>query len=100
MPSLLVPAYHLPTHFHLISTEIVSELQLYAVEKWLVDRARHTPLLLVYTGDPAHTVQLDELQTDDQAAWDTVIHLYRRDGAKPKETPNGVLMLTSLAHFR
>ncbi|KAH6914895.1 hypothetical protein BKA70DRAFT_1141133 [Coprinopsis sp. MPI-PUGE-AT-0042] len=100
MPSLLVPASQLPPHFHLQSTSIVTELQLYAVEKWLVDRARHTPLLLVYTGDPLHTVPLDELQTDDRNAWDTLIHLYRRDGAKPKDTPNGVLMLTSLAHFR
>jgi hypothetical protein len=55
-------------------------------------------------------------QKDAQAEWDKALHHLRRDGARPKEvrssspslsfhsnpfqTPHGVLMATSLAHFR
>ncbi|EFI27709.1 hypothetical protein CC1G_14634 [Coprinopsis cinerea okayama7 len=101
MPSLLVPtATHIPINFSKRQSLNLPQFQLYAVEKWLVDRSRQSSLLLVFTGDPNHTVSLDELVTDDDAAWDAAIHAYRRDGAKPKQTQNGVLMVTSLAHFR
>ncbi|KAG5652466.1 hypothetical protein H0H81_004962 [Sphagnurus paluster] len=38
--------------------------------------------------------------SDAQSEWDKAIQYLRRDGARPKETPHGVLMATSLAHFR
>ncbi|KAH0587538.1 hypothetical protein H2248_006318 [Termitomyces sp. 'cryptogamus'] len=36
---------------------------------------------------------------DAQAQWTTALDHLRRDGARPKQTPHGVLMATSLAHF-
>ncbi|KAI0719537.1 hypothetical protein C8T65DRAFT_635688 [Cerioporus squamosus] len=35
-----------------------------------------------------------------QSAWDDAIRNLRRDGARPKETEKGILMVTSLANFR
>ncbi|KAG6919418.1 hypothetical protein DXG01_006301 [Tephrocybe rancida] len=85
----------------------VSGYQMYAVEKWMVERNRPVTVLLVYTGDPSHMVSvfalspLPELSpTEAQAEWDKALTHLRRDGARSKETPHGVLMATSLAHFR
>ncbi|KAG6817424.1 hypothetical protein H0H87_009069 [Tephrocybe sp. NHM501043] len=84
----------------------VAGYQMYAVERWLVERSP-TPVLLVYTGDPAHSVDVAALSPapdlaphDAQLEWDRALQLLRRDGARPKQTPDGVLMATSLAHFR
>ncbi|KDR83721.1 hypothetical protein GALMADRAFT_150799 [Galerina marginata CBS 339.88] len=73
--------------------------QLYAVEKWIVQR-RQLVLLVVYTGNPAHSVALRPLVPDSDAVWDDTLALLRADGARPKRTAHGVLMVTSLAHFR
>ncbi|KAF9462668.1 hypothetical protein BDZ94DRAFT_1194337 [Collybia nuda] len=80
---------------------------MYAVEKWIVERNRPTTVLAVYTGDPTHTISLTAFAPsptlsphDAQAQWDSAIQILRRDGARPKQTPHGVLMATSLAHFR
>ncbi|TFK28727.1 hypothetical protein FA15DRAFT_664761, partial [Coprinopsis marcescibilis] len=100
MPSLLVPTTQSRPAFTKSTSVDLRQFQLYAVEKWLVDRNRHTHFLLVYTADPAHTVPLDQLTTDDDDAWDALVQAFRRDGAKPKHTPHGTLMATSLAHFR
>lgn len=52
----------LPFRFDVVSTELIVEgYQLYAVEKWLVDRDRPVVTLTVYTGDPAHKVRLSML---------------------------------------
>ncbi|KIK97154.1 hypothetical protein PAXRUDRAFT_136907 [Paxillus rubicundulus Ve08.2h10] len=94
--------------------EIVTErmeltgYQVYAVEKWIVERARPVTVLTVYTGDPLHkivvtalspvsTMTYPEAEAEFKAA---VHHLRKQDGARPKEIPQGTLMVTSLAHFR
>ncbi|CAA7259773.1 unnamed protein product [Cyclocybe aegerita] len=98
---LLLPPHALPpAHFAPSQDQIeITGYQLYAVEKWIVER-KNIPILVVYTGDPAHRVSLTALTPDPPTAWDAAITLLRADGAKPKKTPHGVLMVTSLAHFR
>ncbi|RXW25248.1 hypothetical protein EST38_g606 [Candolleomyces aberdarensis] len=78
----------------------VAEYQMYAVEKWIVDRSRPIQVLLVYTGDPSHSITLSSYDPTSQDEYDKALHQLRRDGARPKQTPHGVLMATSLAHFR
>ena len=98
----------LPLKFQIAQTDIlIPGYQLYAVEKWIVERNRPVSLLVVYTGDPAHNITLTALvpaphlsQSDALAQWEQAILHLRADGAKPKQTPHGVLMVTSLAHFR
>jgi hypothetical protein len=100
----------LPFRFDVVSTELVVEgYQLYAVEKWLVDRERPIVTLTVYTGDPTHKVRVyavrlldpahltlrqitvsvlapsGSLSPQDAAAeWDRALLLLRRDGARPR----------------
>jgi hypothetical protein len=98
----------LPLNFQIVSNNIlIPGYQLYAVEKRIVERNRPVSLLVVYTGDSTHTITLTALvpaphlsQSDSLAQWDQAILHLRADGAKPKQTPHGVLMVTSLAHFR
>jgi hypothetical protein len=98
----------LPLNFQIATNDVlISGYQLYAVEKWIVERNRPVSLLVVYTGNPAHTITLTALvsapylsPSDTLAQWDQAILHLRADGAKPKQTPHGVLMVTSLAHFR
>ncbi|KAG6854767.1 hypothetical protein C0991_001194 [Blastosporella zonata] len=109
---LLLPATQnslsIPLRFHISNNNLhVHGYQMYAVEKWILERNRPVTVLLVYTGDPAHKISvfalspLPELSpTEAQAEWDKALQHLRRDGARPKETPHGVLMATSLAHFR
>ncbi|KAF6762132.1 hypothetical protein DFP72DRAFT_957982 [Ephemerocybe angulata] len=78
----------------------VQEYQMYAVEKWIVDRSRPINVLLVYTGDPSHRITLSKYTPKTRQDYDDAVHHLRRDGARPKQTPHGVLMVTSLAHFR
>ncbi|OJA18986.1 hypothetical protein AZE42_00374 [Rhizopogon vesiculosus] len=81
--------------------------QMYAVEKWIVERVRPVTVLTVYTGDPAHKITVTVLKpaghlTSQEADAELklcVQHL-RKDGARPKQTPLGILMVTSLANFR
>ncbi|KAF8974543.1 hypothetical protein BDZ97DRAFT_33783 [Flammula alnicola] len=105
---LLLPHHFIPQNNFLKTRQQIeiSQYQLYAVEKWILERRQHH-LLVVYTGHPHHNITLDAFQpnpdlssADAQAAWDTTIALLRADGAKPKQTPYGILMVTSLAHFR
>ncbi|KAH7929471.1 hypothetical protein BV22DRAFT_1002592 [Leucogyrophana mollusca] len=81
--------------------------QMYAVEKWIVERTRPVTVLTVYTGDPQHTITVTALSpistltpAEAQIEWNSAVHHLRRDGARPKQTPLGTLMVTSLAHFR
>lgn len=98
----------LPLNFHIVTNDIlIPGYQLYAVEKRIVERNRPVSLLVVYTGDPTHTITVTALvpaphlsQSDFLAQWDQAILHLRADGAKPKQTPHGVLMVTSLAHYR
>ncbi|KAF5388112.1 hypothetical protein D9615_000428 [Tricholomella constricta] len=121
--TLLIPATQYPPHphclgiplrFHLVHHDLkVHGYQMYAVEKWIVERNRPVTVLAVYTGDPSHKARPSSLLTqtlptpspdlspsEARAEWDKALHHLRRDGARPKETPHGLLMATSLAHFR
>ncbi|KAG2156080.1 hypothetical protein DEU56DRAFT_765463 [Suillus clintonianus] len=81
--------------------------QMYAVEKWIVERLRPVTVLIVYTGDPSHKITVTVLkpaghltsQEGESELTLSVQHL-RKDGARPKQTPLGILMVTSLANFR
>lgn len=98
----------LPLNFQIVTNNIlIPGYQLYAVEKRIVERNRPVSLLVVYTGDPTHTITLTALvpaphlsQSESLAQWDQAILHLRADGAKPKQTSHGVLMVTSLAHYR
>ncbi|KAF8640106.1 hypothetical protein AX17_001342 [Amanita inopinata Kibby_2008] len=74
--------------------------QLYAVEKWLVDRSRPLTLLAVYTGHHDHLLPVAAYTTPDKSSWDNLISFLKRDGARQRETEHGCIMVTSLAHFR
>ncbi|KAH7914333.1 hypothetical protein BJ138DRAFT_1144062 [Hygrophoropsis aurantiaca] len=99
-----------PYRFELIPGEESLQLvgyQLYAVEKWVVERTRPVTVLTVYTGDPQHTITVTALSplstltpAEAEIEWNSALHYLRRDGARQKETPLGTLMVTSLAHFR
>ncbi|EIW61941.1 uncharacterized protein TRAVEDRAFT_70176 [Trametes versicolor FP-101664 SS1] len=94
--------------FEVVEEQLELEgFQIYAVEKWVVARKRPILVLTVYTGDPKHKITVTALSllpslsaADAQVAWDSAIRALRRDGARPKETDKGVLMVTSLANFR
>lgn len=81
--------------------------QMYAVEKWIVERIRPVTVLIVYTGDSSHKITVTVLKPADCLTHQegelelklSVQHL-RKDGARPKQTPLGILMVTSLANFR
>lgn len=74
--------------------------QLYAVEKWLVDRSRPLTLLTVFTGLHDHVLPVAAYTPFDPASWDNIISFIRRDGARQRMTEHGSIMVTSLAHFR
>jgi hypothetical protein len=79
---------------------IIHAHQLYAVERWIVDRSALLRLLVVYTGDPAHSVHLHVYHADD-THWPALLRLLAApSAAKPTHTPHGVLLLTSLPRFR
>ncbi|KAI0335485.1 hypothetical protein GY45DRAFT_1267616 [Cubamyces sp. BRFM 1775] len=94
--------------FEIVEEQLELEgFQIYAVEKWVVARKRPILVLTVYTGDPNHKITVTALSTqsslssnDAQTAWEDAIRALRRDGARPKETDKGILMVTSLANFR
>ncbi|OBZ70442.1 Protein STB6 [Grifola frondosa] len=94
--------------FEVVEEQIELEgFQIYAVEKWVVERKRPVIVLTVYTGDPQHKITVTALTPQPsltllemQLEWEKAIHDLRRDGARPKETDKGILMVTSLANFR
>ncbi|KAJ6515875.1 hypothetical protein C8R45DRAFT_1140940 [Mycena sanguinolenta] len=97
----------LPLHFDIVSDRLELEgYQIYAVQKWIVERDRPVTVLTVYTGDPAHKITVTALSpsaslspADATAEWDKALQHLRRD-ARPRETPHGLVLATSLAHFR
>ncbi|EJD53733.1 hypothetical protein AURDEDRAFT_180156 [Auricularia subglabra TFB-10046 SS5] len=81
--------------------------QIYAVEKWVVERKALPVCVSVFTGKPEHKITVTvlapraELSEHDAAAeLEKAIQLFRKDGARPKETREGIIMVTSLATFR
>ena len=51
--------FGLPAQFEIVALDIELEgYQMYAVEKWIVERDRPVTVLVVYTGDPAHKVRV------------------------------------------
>lgn len=99
---------------HKLRFEIVVErmeltgYQVYAVEKWIVERNRPMTLLTVYTGDPSHKMIVTALSPMAELPYPEAVeeftaavqHLRKQVGGRPKEIPQGTLMVTSLAHFR
>ncbi|KJA12614.1 hypothetical protein HYPSUDRAFT_210317 [Hypholoma sublateritium FD-334 SS-4] len=97
LPASPVPP---PKRFRRVRTAVILALyQLYAVERWITSRDR-TPLLVVHTGVPEHSVVLDAYAPFDLAAWSSAITALRANGSRRKPTPQGTVMLTSFAHFR
>ncbi|KAH9482681.1 Protein STB2 [Psilocybe cubensis] len=100
---LLAPhAVRPPPQFEFASAKpqiLLPQYQLYAVQRW-VEQRRPFPCLLVYTANDDHRVLLDALAPATPAVWDSTLALLRADGARPKQTPHGTLIVTSLAHFR
>ncbi|KAI0750862.1 hypothetical protein C8Q80DRAFT_1217783 [Daedaleopsis nitida] len=94
--------------FEVIEEQLELEgFQIYAVEKWVVAQKRPVLVLTVYTGDPKHKITVTALSpqaslppADAQKTWDEAMRNLRREGARPKETEKGTLMVTSLANFR
>ncbi|KAG8804735.1 hypothetical protein FRC20_003849 [Serendipita sp. 405] len=88
----------------------VSELegyQMYAVEKWVVDRSKFMKVVVVFTGDPKDVISVTVVTpssklTNEQAQmeYDNACRLLRRDGARPRQTVLGVILTTNLASFR
>ena len=72
-----------------------------------MERTRAITLLTVHTGDPKDKIIVTALspcatlsQQEKISEWERVIHDLRRDGARPRETEQGIIMVTSLANFR
>ncbi|CAE6519259.1 unnamed protein product [Rhizoctonia solani] len=91
-------------------TKRITGFQCHVVEKWLVERdvAAH-PLTTVtaLTGDPKDivnvTILAPPLSLSPAAAEEelqNVIYQLKRTGARPHETPDGVIMITSFSSFR
>ncbi|KAH9006999.1 hypothetical protein EDB86DRAFT_2869465 [Lactarius hatsudake] len=115
-PQQLLPDPHTLGHSWLgnnAAFEIVQEhlvlkgYQLFAVEKWITQRTRPIITLAVYTGDSRHKITLTALSPsytlkseDAKAEWDRVLRELQQDGARPRHTEHGTLMVTSLANFR
>ncbi|GJJ07467.1 hypothetical protein Clacol_001669 [Clathrus columnatus] len=73
----------------------------------VVVRSRFVNTVCVYTGNPNHRINVTALspitslsETEAQAEMDNILHMLRRDGARPKETEHGIILITSLANFR
>ncbi|KAL6309539.1 hypothetical protein BKA93DRAFT_722828 [Sparassis latifolia] len=94
--------------FEVVEEQIELEgFQIFAVERWVVERRRPVTALTVLTGEPSHKITVTALspqsslsQVDAATEWDNAIRELRREGARAKETDKGTLMVTSLANFR
>ncbi|KAI6164879.1 hypothetical protein EDD17DRAFT_1473857 [Pisolithus thermaeus] len=77
--------------------------QVYAVEKWIVERNRPMTLLTVYTGDPSHKARIivTALSPMAELAYPEAVEEFTAAVQHlRKQIPQGTLMVTSLAHFR
>ncbi|KAH9844317.1 uncharacterized protein C8Q71DRAFT_826848 [Rhodofomes roseus] len=94
--------------FEIVEEQIeLAGYQIYAVEKWVVERRRPVIVLTVFTGDPQHKILVTALSpssslspSEAQTEWDQALRHLRSEGARPKDMALGVLMVTSLANFR
>ncbi|KAF8592329.1 hypothetical protein K439DRAFT_1655872 [Ramaria rubella] len=101
---------------HIVEDQVeLRGYRIYAVEKWVVERGRLVNTVSVYTGDPRHKAGIPIFiwitvtvlapffslsDTQAQTEFDNAVHLLRRDGARPRETDQGVILVTSLSNFR
>ncbi|KZT53316.1 hypothetical protein CALCODRAFT_501265 [Calocera cornea HHB12733] len=75
--------------------------QLYAVEKWVVEREKLLPTITVWTGDPTDKITVAVLRlSDPDTPFDKATHSFRQHGARAMEHARGTIMVTSLATFR
>ncbi|KAH9938141.1 uncharacterized protein B0H18DRAFT_1099992 [Fomitopsis serialis] len=94
--------------FEIVEEQIeLAGYQIYAVEKWVVERRRPVIVLTVFTGDPQHKILVTALSpssslspSEAQTEWDQALRHLRSEGARPKDIGLGTLMVTSLANFR
>ncbi|KZT71574.1 hypothetical protein DAEQUDRAFT_763797 [Daedalea quercina L-15889] len=94
--------------FEIVEEQVeLTGYQIYAVEKWVVERRRPVIVLTVFTGDPQHKIVVTALApssslspSEAQTEWDQALRHLRSEGARPRDTGFGTLMVTSLANFR
>ncbi|VDC06273.1 unnamed protein product [Peniophora sp. CBMAI 1063] len=97
-----------PARFEVTNEEFqLTGFTLHAVEKWITERTRPVVTLAVYTGVHTDTITVTALAPcrtlsaeQQQAEWDQALRALRSAGARPRETPMGTIMVTSLANFR
>ncbi|KAL5530150.1 hypothetical protein ACEPAF_6407 [Sanghuangporus sanghuang] len=100
--------FNCDSRFEVVEEDVkIAGYQIFAVEKWIVERRRAAILLTVYTGDPKDVITVTALAPSSclsngeaHQEWEKVIHELRKDGARPRETDKGIIMITSLANFR
>jgi len=98
---LLLPA-NSPTpagFYRAVDRLVLDGYQMYAVDHWLRARQQPTPVLLVHTGEVEHKIVATAFHTDSDIHWRAVADQLGQH-AKPKNTPQGTVMTTSLASFR
>ncbi|KAG8900905.1 hypothetical protein FRB99_005674 [Tulasnella sp. 403] len=93
---------------HLGNFEIIQDceelcgFQLYAVEKWVVQRTKLLTTIVVYTGDEKDKIWVTVLRPSEDSLdeLNIAVQKLRQDGARPKETAKGIIMTTFLPNFR
>ncbi|KIO25022.1 hypothetical protein M407DRAFT_211329 [Tulasnella calospora MUT 4182] len=85
----------------------VAGFQLYAVEKWVVQREKLISTIAVYTGDEKDKIYVTVLrpapylsEEETLEEFHRAVQKLRKDGARPKETAKGIVMTTFLPNFR
>ncbi len=76
----------------------------YVVEQWSTSRSHPTFTITTYTGDPNHHVVVGVLSVPiDETTWSAKLRVYfkalNQYHARRRETPLGILMVTSLSGF-
>ncbi|GIZ42110.1 hypothetical protein CKM354_000539000 [Cercospora kikuchii] len=76
----------------------------YIVEQWTTSRMHPTYMITTFTGDPTHVVKVGVLGLPvDESTWSPRLRVYfkalNQYHARRRETPLGILMVTSLAGF-
>lgn len=76
----------------------------YIVEQWTTSRTHPTFVITTYTGDPSHRVMVGVLSVPtDESNWSPRLRVYfkalNQYHARRRETPLGILMVTSLSGF-
>ena len=76
----------------------------YIVEQWSTSRSHPTSTITTYTGDPNDTIIVSVLSVPtDESTWSARLRVYfkalNQYHAKRRETPLGILMVTSLSGF-